>query len=61
MSPQQRDLLHTLRNTLCKIDADPSPSPALVELRHILIERIGKMEAASILFREPLHPRRHPE
>lgn len=40
------DLLQVLRTTLRKIDADPAPSPSLVDLRRLLVERIEKMEVA---------------
>jgi hypothetical protein len=40
------DLLYVLRTTLTKIDADPDPSPSLMDLRHILVCRIEFMEAA---------------
>lgn len=40
------DLLQVLRATLSKVDADPAPSPSLLELRRILVRRIEVMEGA---------------
>lgn len=43
------DLLFVLRDTLRKIDADPVPTPSLMDLRQILIRRIAALEAAEML------------
>lgn len=43
------DLLFVLRDTLRKIDADPVPTPSLMDVRQILIRRIAVLEAAQML------------
>ena len=43
------DMLATLHDTLRRIDADPEPTDALLELRAILLRRIDTTEAAQQL------------
>lgn len=38
-------MLIALHLTLRKIDADPAPTPSLLELRRLLAERIARLEA----------------
>lgn len=40
-----QDMLPILHSILRKIDADSEPTPALIEFRRILIERIHRLEA----------------
>jgi hypothetical protein len=37
--------LAVLKETLCKLDADPEKTPAMLDLRRILLERIKEIEA----------------
>jgi hypothetical protein len=50
------DLLATLRDTLCKIEADPAPSNSLLDLRAIVLRRIEMMEAAHRLLEPRMNP-----